>query len=155
MLSTAKWHKVDSDFRLVSLRSSCTFLQSVYFSGFQFRVSCVSTWLKSSCFESEKSERSRICYVERLVMMGSRERRSPRASREIPVLLFTSLCWFQEIGDVLGSFHTQHDTFLHFLNTCCGKRLAIENVFCCWCFVEVMKLNLGRDSEARFGQFEF
>ena len=22
----------------------------------------------------------------------------------------------------------------------------------CWCFVEVMKLNLGRDSEARFGQ---
>ena len=127
MLSTAKWHKVDSDFRLVSLRSSCTFLQSVYFSGFQFRVSCVSTWLKSSCFESEKSERSRICYVERLVMMGSRERRSPRASREIPVLLFTSLCWFQEIGDVLGSFHTQQDTFLHFLNTCCGKRLAIEN----------------------------
>ena len=60
-------------------------------------------------------------------MMGSRERRSPRASREIPVLLFTSLCWFQEIGDVLGSFHTQQDTFLHFLNTGCGKRLAIEN----------------------------
>ena len=28
--------------------------------------------------------------------------------------------------------------------------------FCCWCFVEVMKLYLGRDSEARFGQdFEF
>ena len=30
------------------------------------------------------------------------------------------------------------------------------SAFCCWCFVEVMKLNLGRDSEARFGQdFEF
>ena len=28
--------------------------------------------------------------------------------------------------------------------------------FCRCCFVEVMKLNLGRDSEARFGQdFEF
>ena len=25
-------------------------------------------------------------------------------------------------------------------------------VFCCWCFVEVMKFNLGRNSEARFGQ---
>ena len=30
------------------------------------------------------------------------------------------------------------------------------SAFCCWCFVEVMKLYLGRDSEARFGQdFEF
>ena len=30
------------------------------------------------------------------------------------------------------------------------------SAFCCWCFVEVMKLNLGRDSEAKFGQdFEF
>ena len=28
--------------------------------------------------------------------------------------------------------------------------------FCCLCFVEVMKLNLGRDSEAMFGRdFEF
>ena len=26
-------------------------------------------------------------------------------------------------------------------------------IFCIWCFVEVMKLNLGRDSEARFGQY--
>ena len=30
------------------------------------------------------------------------------------------------------------------------------SAFCRWCFVEVMKLNLGWDSEARFGQdFEF
>ena len=30
------------------------------------------------------------------------------------------------------------------------------SAFCRWCFVEVMKLNLGRDFEARFGQdFEF
>ena len=26
-------------------------------------------------------------------------------------------------------------------------------IFCIWCFVEVMKLNLGQDSEARFGQY--
>ena len=26
------------------------------------------------------------------------------------------------------------------------------SVFCCWGFVEVIKFNLGRDSEARFGQ---
>ena len=25
--------------------------------------------------------------------------------------------------------------------------------FFCWCFEEVMNLNLGRDSEARFGQY--
>ena len=32
----------------------------------------------------------------------------------------------------------------------------VWSVFCCWCFVDVMKLNLGGDSEARFGQdFEF
>ena len=29
----------------------------------------------------------------------------------------------------------------------------ILSVFCCWCLVEVMKLNLGRDSDARFGQY--
>ena len=30
------------------------------------------------------------------------------------------------------------------------------SAFCRWCFVETMKLNLGRDSEAGFGQdFEF
>ena len=29
-------------------------------------------------------------------------------------------------------------------------------VFCCWCFVKVTKLNLGQDSEVRFGQdFKF
>ena len=28
----------------------------------------------------------------------------------------------------------------------------VWSVFCCRCFVEVMNLNLGRDSEARFGQ---
>ena len=33
---------------------------------------------------------------------------------------------------------------------------AVCSAFCRWCFVEVMKLNLGRDSAARFGQdFEF
>ena len=33
---------------------------------------------------------------------------------------------------------------------------GVCSAFCRWCFVEVMKLNLGRDSEARFGQdFEF
>ena len=33
---------------------------------------------------------------------------------------------------------------------------GVCSVFCFWCFVEVMKLNLGRDSETRFGQdFEF
>ena len=30
---------------------------------------------------------------------------------------------------------------------------GIWSVFCCWCFVEVMKLSLGRDPEARFGQY--
>ena len=29
---------------------------------------------------------------------------------------------------------------------------GVCSAFRCWCFVEVMKLNLGRDSEARFGQ---
>ena len=29
---------------------------------------------------------------------------------------------------------------------------GVVSVFCFWCFVEVMKLNLGRDSKARFGQ---
>ena len=29
---------------------------------------------------------------------------------------------------------------------------GVCSAFCRWCFVEVMKLNLGRDSEARFGQ---
>ena len=28
----------------------------------------------------------------------------------------------------------------------------VWSVFCCWCLVEVTKLNLGQDSEARFGQ---
>ena len=33
---------------------------------------------------------------------------------------------------------------------------GVKLVFCRWCFVDVIKLNLGRDSEARFGQyFEF
>ena len=33
---------------------------------------------------------------------------------------------------------------------------GVCSVFCHWCYVEAMKLNLGRDSEARFGQdFEF
>ena len=33
---------------------------------------------------------------------------------------------------------------------------GVWSVFCCWCFVEVMKLNLVGDSEARFGKdFEF
>ena len=33
---------------------------------------------------------------------------------------------------------------------------GVCSVFCRGCFVEVMKLNLGRDSEAKFGQdFEF
>ena len=31
-------------------------------------------------------------------------------------------------------------------------RLEFGQFLFCWCFVEVMKLNLGRDSEARFGQ---
>ena len=32
----------------------------------------------------------------------------------------------------------------------------VWSVFCCWCLVEVTKLNLGQDSEARFGQdFKF
>ena len=32
----------------------------------------------------------------------------------------------------------------------------VRSVFCCWCLVEVTKLNLGQDSEARFGQdFKF
>ena len=29
---------------------------------------------------------------------------------------------------------------------------GVKLVFCRWCFVDVIKLNLGRDSEARFGQ---
>ena len=29
---------------------------------------------------------------------------------------------------------------------------GVCSAFCRWCFVEVMKLSLGRDSEARFGQ---
>ena len=29
---------------------------------------------------------------------------------------------------------------------------GVCSAFCRWCFVEVMKLNLGQDSEARFGQ---
>ena len=33
---------------------------------------------------------------------------------------------------------------------------GVCSAFCRWCFVEVMKLNLGRYSEARLGQdFEF
>ena len=33
---------------------------------------------------------------------------------------------------------------------------GVWSLLCCWCFVEVMKLNPDRDSEARFGQyFEF
>ena len=33
---------------------------------------------------------------------------------------------------------------------------GVCSTFCCLCFVEVMNLNLGRDSEARSGQdFEF
>ena len=34
--------------------------------------------------------------------------------------------------------------------------VEVWSVFCCWCLVEVTKLNLGQDSEARFGQdFKF
>ena len=29
----------------------------------------------------------------------------------------------------------------------------VWSVICCSCLVEVMKLNLGRDSDARFGQY--
>ena len=31
---------------------------------------------------------------------------------------------------------------------------GVWSVFCCWCLEEVMKLNLGRDSEARFDQYQ-
>ena len=56
--------------------------------------------------------------------------------------------------------------FFHTLSTRVGQDFEVEvqqdfetgacSAFCRRCFVEVMKLNLGRDSEARFGQdFEF
>ena len=31
---------------------------------------------------------------------------------------------------------------------------GVWSVFCCWCLEEVMKLNLGRNSEARFDQYQ-
>ena len=53
--------------------------------------------------------------------------------------------------------------FVQTLSTRFGQDFEVEvqarfeagvwSVFCCWCFVEVMMLNLGRDSEARFGQY--
>ena len=51
--------------------------------------------------------------------------------------------------------------FFQTLSTRVGQDFEVEvqqdfetgacSAFCCWCFVEVMKLNLGRYSKARFG----
>ena len=51
----------------------------------------------------------------------------------------------------------EHKVWSRFWSWSSGNIFKLEiGQFCRWCFVEVMKLNLGQDSEARFGQyFEF
>ena len=46
----------------------------------------------------------------------------------------------------------EHKVWSIFWRWSFSKIWKLKSIFCCWCKVVVIKLNLGRDSEARFGQ---
>ena len=52
------------------------------------------------------------------------------------------------------NFCSEHKVWSRFWSWSSGKicSWSLASFFFCWCFVEVMKLNLGRDFEARFEQ---
>ena len=71
-------------------------------------------------------------------------------------------CWQQFVADFEAEVYSKSLTFVQTLSTRSCQDFEVEvqarfearvwSISFCWCFVEVMKLNLGRDSEARLGQ---
>ena len=98
----------------------------------KFRRDFEACWQPHSVFVLATSQR--IC-VGNIILQILELRFGHKAK-----LLFRLWIWAQDLVKILKLKFRQ------------DSEAGVCSSFCRWCFVEVMKLYLGRDSEARFGQ---